>query len=89
MVVLILLDTLEVAMPREDSMELRTLQGANSNNPTNRTVPQNWVFGFELWITCIFQIKEEIAKKAVTKVTEVMGEVQKGLRIQEILLAFI
>lgn len=35
-VVLILLETLEVVIPKEDSMELRTLQGANNSSPTKR-----------------------------------------------------
>jgi len=70
-VALILLDTLEVVIPREDSMELRILQGANNSSPTNRTDSQRWVFGVALWIPCIFQSKNDLGNCAVTKVTEI------------------
>ncbi len=72
-VALILLETLEVVIPKDDSMELRTLQGANSSNPTKRTDNQRLNFDFELWFPCIFQSNNDRGNCAVTKVTENMN----------------
>ena len=69
-VALILLVTLVVVRPKEDSMVFRTLQGAKRSSPINRTDSAFLVLGVEVRIPCIFQIKSKIAKEAVTKVTE-------------------
>ena len=68
-VALILLVTLVVVRPREDSMVFRTLQGAKRSSPINRTDNHFLVLLVERRFPCIFQIKEEKGKEAVTLVT--------------------
>ncbi|RIV68390.1 hypothetical protein D2U88_14310 [Flagellimonas aequoris] len=69
-VALILLVTLVVVRPKEDSMVFRTLQGAKRSSPINRTDSPFLVLGGDVWIPCMFQIKNDLCNFAVTKVTE-------------------
>ena len=69
-VALILLVTLVVVRPREDSMVFRTLQGAKRSSPINRTDSHFLTLGGDVRIPCMFQIKNDLCNFAVTKVTE-------------------
>ena len=76
-VALILLVTLVVVRPREDSMVFRTLQGAKRSSPINRTDNHFFGLGGDVRIPCIFQIKNDLFNFAVTKVTEFWVGVKK------------
>ena len=69
-VALILLVTLVVVRPREDSMVFRTLQGAKRSIPINRTDNHFLVLGIEVRIPFMFQIKNDLCNFAVTKFTD-------------------
>ncbi len=75
-VALILLVTLVVVRPKEDSIVFRTLQGAKRSSPINRMDSAFLVLGGDVRIPCIFQIKEEKGKRAVTLVTEILAWVR-------------